>query len=326
MLWILAVFVASLVTTLVLTPIFIHKLRASGMVGHDVHKEGRPEVPEMGGFVILFGFSAGLLAAIPFLSSGLAPLFAGFLTVLITGLIGVCDDLFGIRQSVKAWLPIFAAVPLMAIQAGVTSVIFPGFGLIELGIIYSLIVIPLEVAVLSNATNMLAGYNGLEAGLGAIASLFLAAAGYLSGNIIVTVLMLALAGACLAFLKFNRFPARVFMGDVGSFTIGAGLAAAIIIGNLETAGAIIVGAYLINGVITVIDIARRKPIEKFASLKNNVLVPPDKTYVQNLYYWLERHGNFTEKRLVKAFWALGVMFGVAGLAYLLWMRTIMVGG
>jgi hypothetical protein len=58
--------------------------------------------------------------------------------------------------------PIIAALPLMAIAAGETTMFIPFFGIINLGIIYSLIVIPIGVTGASNAFNMLAGFNGLE--------------------------------------------------------------------------------------------------------------------------------------------------------------------
>jgi UDP-N-acetylglucosamine--dolichyl-phosphate N-acetylglucosaminephosphotransferase len=317
MLWILLIFAASFLATLLLGPPCISKLREAGILGHDIHKEGKPEVPEMGGLIILFGFSLGMLIAIPFLSDSLTRLFAAFLTILLTGLIGICDDLFGIRQKTKAWLPVFAAVPLMVIQAATSTITIPFLGTIDLGIAYALFLIPLEVTVIANASNMLAGYNGLEAGTGAIACLFLAAAGFLAGNLTVVVLMVSMAAACLAFLRFNRFPARLFMGDVGSFTIGAAIASAIIIGNMETVGGIIIGVYLLNGLITSVDILRGKPIKKFSDVKDGVLIPPAKTYVQTLYFWLEHRGKLTEKKLVSLLWILGILFGLLGLAVLI---------
>ena len=76
----------------------------------------------------------------------------------------------------------------------------------------------------SNAVNLADGLDGLAAGLCVIAGLGLAALGLAHGQPEVSIAAAALAGACLGFLWFNRHPARVFMGDVGSLALGGMLA------------------------------------------------------------------------------------------------------
>ncbi len=317
MIWLLLVFLSAFLVTLYLTPVFIKKLKAAGVVGVDIHKEDKTSIPEMGGLVILFGLATGVFLSIPFFSNGLTFLFAAFLTILITGIIGICDDLFGIRQKKKAWLPVFAAIPLMVTQAGVSTMNLPGYGPIEFGILYPLIIIPLAITVASNATNMLAGYNGLEAGLGLIAAVFVGIGGLLIGRVEVSILMFALAGGLLAFLKFNYYPAKIFMGDVGTFTIGSAIAAAVIIGNMEMVGIIALGAFIINGVITIFDLVRGKPIKKFSGVKKGLLIPPKKKYVYTLYYYIESITKCTEKRLVHIVLLIGLVFGLLSLLFLL---------
>jgi phospho-N-acetylmuramoyl-pentapeptide-transferase len=77
----------------------------------------------------------------------------------------------------------------------------------------------------ANAANLADGLDGLEAGLCVISSLGFAVLGLKGSQPTVAILALALAGACLGFLWFNRHPARVFMGDVGSLGLGAAMAA-----------------------------------------------------------------------------------------------------
>jgi len=314
MYWVLLVFLASLISTLVVTPIFIRRLMESGVTGHDIHKQDGTQVAEMGGLAVVFGFSVGAFIAIPFVNGDLVSLFGAILTIMLTGLIGICDDLFGIRQKYKAWLPIFAAIPLMALQAGDHTMIVPFVGLVDFGVIYPLLFIPVGVAVLANATNMLAGYNGLEAGLGFITCSFIGVAGLIAGRPLVYVLMFAMAAACLGFLKYNRFPSRVFPGDVGTFTIGAAIAAAVIVGNMEFVGVIASMPYIINGLITSFSVARGKPIQKFSRTENGILVPPERKYVTTLYFELERLFRLTEKELVHAIWLIGAAFGLLSLA------------
>ncbi len=313
MYWTVLVFLASLISTLIVTPVFIKRLKAAGITGKDIHKMGKSEVAEMGGLAIIFGFSVGAFIAIPFMNGDMVSLFAAILTITLTGMIGICDDLFGIRQKFKAWLPIFASIPLIALQAGDHTMIVPFVGLVDFGIIYPLLFIPIGVTVLANASNMLAGYNGLEAGLGFITCGFIGIAGLIAGRPLVYALMFAMAAACLGFLKYNKLPSRIFPGDVGTFIIGAAIASAAIVGNMEFVGIIASMPFIINGVITGIGVALGKPIEKFSKVENGVLVPPSRQYVSTLYFELERLFRLTEKKLVYMIWAMGIVFGLLSL-------------
>jgi len=313
MYWSIIVFLASLVSTLLVTPIFIRRLKEAGVMGRDIHKQDADQVAEMGGLAIVFGFSVGAFIAIPFVNGDLVSLFGAILTIVLTGMIGICDDLFGIRQKYKAWLPIFAAIPLMALQAGDHTMIVPFVGLVDFGIIYPLLFIPVGVTVLANASNMLAGYNGLEAGLGFIACSFIGIAGLIAGRSLVYVLMFAMAAACLGFLKYNKFPSRVFPGDVGTFTIGAAIASAAIVGNMEFVAVVASMPYIINGLITSFSVVRGRPIQKFSKVEGGVLVPPGRQYVSTLYFELERLFRLTERKLVYIIWAMGIIFGLFSL-------------
>ena len=317
MYWVILVFLASLVSTVIVTPIFIRRLKEAGVMGRDIHKQDGTQVAEMGGLAVVFGFSVGAFIAIPFVNGDLVSLFGAILTIVLTGMIGICDDLFGIRQKFKAWLPIFAAIPLMALQAGDHTMIVPFVGLVDFGVIYPLFFIPIGVTVLANASNMLAGYNGLEAGLGFIICSFIGIAGLIAGRPLVYVLMFAMAAACLGFLKYNKFPSRVFPGDVGTFTIGAAIASAAIVGNMEFVAVVASMPYIINGLITSFSVMRGKPIQKFSKVENGVLVPPSRQYVSTLYFELERMFKLTEKGLVRIIWAIGVVFGIISLLTLM---------
>lgn len=314
--WIFSVFVVSFLATLLVTPVLIRKLRAAGIVGVDIHKEKKIRVPEMGGLAILFGFSTGIFISIPFFTDQIVYLFAAFLTILIMGVIGICDDIFGLRQRVKTWLPIFASIPLIVTQAGVHSMNIPFIGAVNFGIIYPIILIPVAVTIVANSFNMMAGYNGMESGLGFIACFFLGIAGLLTNRLEVSIIMFAMSGACLAFLRYNRYPSRIFPGDVGTFIIGASVASAVIIGNMETVGVIVLIPLLVNGIITSFGILRGKPIQKFSTVRNGILVPPSGEHVNTLYYRLEKAFRPSEKRLVSMVWTLGVIFGLLSILFL----------
>ena len=250
---VLAILGGSLLCALLALSLVIPRLRAAAVVGQDVHKKGRPEVPEMGGLVILIGFGAGLLLALAMMSffhlfvfANMLLLVAALSTILLAGLIGILDDLLGMSQWAKALLPIFAALPLMAVRAGHTWMWIPFLGRVNWWIFYPLVLVPLGVTVAANAVNMLAGFNGLEVGLGivAIGSLSILAAALQETTALI--ILLSGLGALLAVIYYNWYPARLLVGDVGTLSIGAIIATAVIVGNFETAGVIVMIPYAIE--------------------------------------------------------------------------------
>jgi UDP-N-acetylglucosamine--dolichyl-phosphate N-acetylglucosaminephosphotransferase len=250
------VFLISFLTTVFVTHFLIPRLRTAGIVGKDMNKPGHPEVPEMGGLGIILGFGAGIFLAFALeiclgemLAIDLIALLAAFATILLVALIGILDDLYGIDQVAKALLPIFAALPLIAIKIGKTTMKLPFLGPVDFGIYYSLILVPLGITGAANGVNMLAGFNGLEVGLGIIATGSLAIIAYTLNATTSLILLLAMLGALLATLYYNWYPARVLIGDLGTFSIGAILSVAVIMGDFEAAGVIVITPYFLDFLI-----------------------------------------------------------------------------
>ena len=203
-------------------PVIIRKMKAAGIVGHDVNKPGRPEVAEMGGLGIVMGVVGALLLAMAMntffgYSLNLDEIMAAMLTMVIIALIGIFDDLFDMRKDVKTLLPMVAALPLVALAAaGSTTVSIPFIGSFDFGIFYSIVLIPLGVTVAANLTNMLAGFNGMEAGMGSVIFACVALLAVANGSTEAGLIAAAMLGALIAFLRFNAYPAKVFIGDIGT--------------------------------------------------------------------------------------------------------------
>ncbi|MCS7197420.1 MAG: hypothetical protein NZ930_01835 [Candidatus Bipolaricaulota bacterium] len=235
--------------TFVLLRLLIPRLARAGIVGRDMNKPGQPSVAEMGGLGLIGGFGAGILTIIALrtffgtealVALNTVELLAVLATVLIIALIGLIDDLIGVHQGWKAIIPALAAVPLIVIEVGQQTMIIPFIGPVHFGVLYPLVLVPLGVTGAANAFNMLAGFNGLEVGLGTVAVGALAVIAARLGEGTSLVLLLAALGALLATLYFNWYPAKVFIGDVGTLTIGAVIATAVIIGNFEWAGVMVI--------------------------------------------------------------------------------------
>ena len=310
---IFAVLVASFLVSFVTVPVLIPRLRRAGIVGRDMHKPGQPEIPEMGGLALVAGFGAGILLAIAMetfwpnlLSIDLTVLLAVLCTVLLTTMIGILDDLMGMRQWVKALLPLVAALPLVAVRAGVSTMRIPFVGTVDFGPFYALILVPIGVTGAANAVNMLAGFNGLEVGMGLVAMGSLAVIAASLGATTSLILLLAGIGALLGVLYFNWYPAKVFVGDVGTLSIGAIIAAAVIVGNFETAGIIMFVPYVID---LLFKAAHRFP-KSFGELRAGKLYCPADGPKGLCQAIMKLTGGIHERTLVLVLMGIEAVFGM----------------
>ncbi|MFC1964484.1 glycosyltransferase 4 family protein [Chloroflexota bacterium] len=296
----------------------IPHLKRAKIVGKDVNKPNSPEVPEMGGLFLIAGFTVGTLLVITFntflnryLSINLTLVFAVLSVVLIIAIIGIVDDLIYIRRGVKALIPLIASLPLVAVRAGDTTMSLPFFGYVDFGIFYSIILVPLGVTGASNAVNMLAGFNGLEAGMGVVAMASLATVAYLIGETAAFLILIITIGALLATLYFNWYPARVFIGDVGTLSIGAIITSAVIIGNFEFAGVIVIIPYFLDFLIKA---ANRFPSKGWWGMyKNGKLYCPMPYPVGLAQLVMKITGGISERNISLTLIGIEAVFGAVAI-------------
>jgi len=272
----LASILISFLTSFILTPKIIEFLFAAKIVAVDINKKGKPKLPVGGGICISTGILTGILFYVgvktfsPSLSSldsqtSSIQLLAVISSILIVTLIGLLDDLnvktkaiqtkdginvkVGFPQWVKPLLTVPAAVPLMVINAGVTTMALPIIGVIDFGILYPLIIIPIGFVGASNMVNMLGGFNGLEAGMGTVYTFSLGVFAWMIGRTQAAVLLLTVCAALLAFLRYNKYPAKILPGDSLTYALGSLVAAGVIIGNMERAGLIVMLPFIIEFIL-----------------------------------------------------------------------------
>lgn len=302
--------------TYLLTPGLARKLAEAGISGKDMNKEGNPEVPEMGGLAITAGFVAGVLLGIGLISFemttatvGLKYILAALSTVLIMTLIGVIDDLIMVEQHVKAALPLLAALPLMAVKAGTTVMTLPLLGEVNFGIFYVFVLIPIAITGASNAMNMLAGFNGLEAGLGMIMCLSIAIVSFITGSTSALIISTAMLGALIGFIRYNWYPAKTLIGDVGTLTIGAVVASSVLIGNIEKAGIILIIPFFLE---LVLKMRGRFKAQSWCDVRGKKLVCQDRNKIYGwgrLVMYLSK--GIGERNLVLTILAVEALFGAA---------------
>jgi len=124
---------------------------------------------------------------------------------MLTGLIGLLDDILGWKKGVPQWVRVLstipAALPLMIAKYNSYIVHVPLYGVLYLGPLFPLVVVPIGVMGASNAYNMVAGYNGLEAGMGVVLLAFTAAFAAAKGLWFIVYASLVMAAALAAFLS-----------------------------------------------------------------------------------------------------------------------------
>lgn len=243
----------SFLLTLFFTPIWIKKAHQIGLVWEDMNKTGHPKnVGGSGGVGVMLGFALGVLVYIAIktfyfkTTDTIIGTFTVLTTILMVGFMGFMDDLLGwqkggLSKRSRLALLICAAVPLMVINAGSSTMLGINFG-----ILYPLFLIPLGIVGVSATYNFLAGYNGLEAGQGILILGALAFATWKTGNSWLSVIALIMVSSLIAFNFFNKNPAKVFPGDVMTYAIGALIAAIAILGNIEKVAAFFFIPYIIE--------------------------------------------------------------------------------
>ncbi|UCE14063.1 MAG: hypothetical protein JSV04_02525 [Candidatus Heimdallarchaeota archaeon] len=302
-------FIFSVIITWVVTPWVINASLNRGITTIDAHKTNHPNIPEPGGLAPLLGFIFTVLIILfaweYFLpnqedSQILEALLAGLLSVVIAGLIGFLDDVFKIKWRDKILLGFLPAIPLMALNVGKSTINLWILGDIDLGNLinlpyvgyinlYSLVIIPLAINFAFNSFNMLAGFNGLEAGNGVISLMIILVAAFFVNDPIVTLFVTSLLGGFLVLLRFNWYPAKILIGDTGTLTLGTGIIVALIIGNMDRLAVGLFGLHFINFLLFILYIVTGQTA-KIASVddEGNVVAPCPFTVYWFFPYFLKK--------------------------------------
>ena len=322
----------ALLIGLLLGPSFISWLRAKQGKGQPIRSDGpqshlaKRGTPTMGGLLILISVSISVL-----LWMDLRNIYV-WACLLVTGgfgLIGWLDDYDKVRKAHHAGLSGKTRLALEFLIAGVATWLMVragGTGLhvpfvketvADLGWFYILFGAFVIVA-FGNAVNLTDGLDGLATMPVIIASIAFLLITYLVGNVKfanylgiphvpgagdLTVLLLAIVGAGLAFLWFNAPPAAVFMGDTGSLALGGALGAVAVATHHEFVLAIVGGLFVVEALSVVIQVAVYK-----RTGKRVFLMAP-------IHHHFE-HLGWSEPTVVIRFWIISFVLALAGLATL----------
>jgi len=316
----ISVLVSFLLTVLFL-PKWIRICRKIGLLWEDMNKFGHPKnVASSGGAVVVLSFVLGVLTYLAlktFVFGGQVKaleIFALLSVVLILSIVGLTDDLLGwknngLSMKVRLLLAAAASIPLVVINAGTHTMALPFIGAVDFGILYPLFFIPLAVVGVGTTYNFLAGFNGLEAGQGILILSFLSFVSYISGSPWLAVVGLCMVGALVGFYYFNKVPAKVFPGDIITYSIGALIAGMAILGNFEKLAFVIFIPYIIE-VILKLRGGLKKHSFGIPDRKGMLKMPYDKVYgLEHLAIKiLNKFGGATERKVTYLIHAFQILF------------------
>jgi phospho-N-acetylmuramoyl-pentapeptide-transferase len=300
----LITFVVTFVIAFVLYPPFIRVLRR--MKARQVIQDELPDshqrkagTPTAGG--ILFATIAIVAGALASAAghSGALPALAG---LAAGGLIGFADDRSkltvgtrGIPARLKFPVQLLLAVPvawLATVQGASHQLFLPATP----WLVFPLAV--LAIVATANAVNLTDGMDGLAGGLSAIAlaALALLLPGAPAGEKAVA---MSLCGALVAFLVFNRYPARVFMGDTGALAIGFALAAMAVQQGVIVLLPLIGLVFVLETLSVIIQVAYFKA------------TGGRRVFTMTPIHYTFHHAGWSENRIALSFWGAGLVSALA---------------
>lgn len=316
---------ASFFIALLLMPLWIKKAKQIGLIWKDMNKLTAEKIAGSGGIIVLLAFVVSVFIFVAYRtfylgdSSHLIEIITLISVVLLAGGIGFVDDLFGwqhgglSRRSRLIMLAI-AAIPLMAINAGKHQMALPFFETFDFGLFYPLLIIPLGIVGATTTFNFLAGFNGLEAGQGAILLSALSLVAFLTGNSWIALVGLCMVAALLAFLFFNFTPAKVLPGDVMTYSVGSLIAIIAILGNFEKIAVFFFIPYILETILK-----SRGKLTKHSFGKpqkdGSLDLLYDKIYgLEHLAIYIMKKTGIkpTEKRVVYLIWIFQILVILAG--------------
>lgn len=308
-----AITIASIVSfliTLIATPILIRYLRKIGLTDTDMNKKNIPVLPRSGGLAVANGLFAGIMTSIFVLTfffktkEGIIQLLAALISISTITFIGFIDDLLGtlgkqskfrgLRQWQKPLLVLPAAIPLMVVNSGTSTMHVPIIGTIYLGLLYPLILIPIAVVGAGNMVNLLAGFNGLETGMAIIYTGMLGSFAYIHGRPVAATIAFITFASLLAFYFFNKYPAKILPGDSLTYLLGAVLACIAILGDMEKKVLIAAFPFFIEFALKLRGKLKKQSYGKYKDGKVQSLY--DKIY--SLPHIFTITGKYTEKQVV----------------------------
>lgn len=307
--------VSSFAITIILMPFIIGYFRTK-QLGQTTREEGptwhevKTGTPTMGGVVFLV--SAGVTIIWTAIWQNVFTVSLGLLVfiLMLYGLLGFLDDYIKLIKKRNLGLTSAQKFIGQVVGGALFYIVYrmqglPSelnlFGLVDvnLGWFYGLVIIFWLVG-FSNAVNLTDGLDGLATGTSIIAYAAYAVIAFYQEQLDVLIFCLAVIGGLIGFLGFNKKPAKIFMGDVGSLALGGGLAAVSVLLHQEWTLLLIGLIFIVETLSVILQVGsvklRNKRVFKMAPI----------------HHHFEMSG-WSEWRIVITFWTIGLLMALIAL-------------
>ncbi len=232
--WIhLLIFFTAFSASLIAIPLAARKFKDAGLKGVNLHSKSREVLPESLGLIIGMITIIIIILTSFLLGQLISLIYTIVMSATIALVLGFADDVLSIRWRYKILIPFIASIPLILNYTGSTTVEIPFIGVIELGLIYTLILIPLITVYMANSINIYAGVNLLEVGQVIVLTGVIIFIGVVTGSVLALHMAIPFLGCCLALAWFNKYPARVFVGNSFTYFSGMFLVSVALLANME---------------------------------------------------------------------------------------------
>ncbi|WP_333023105.1 phospho-N-acetylmuramoyl-pentapeptide-transferase [Wolbachia endosymbiont of Pentidionis agamae] len=305
------VFFTSFFLSVLIFPYFIKFLKKINKKGHPIrssmlesHTIGKKNTPTLGGIVILISSFFSLILW----SQLKSEIFILITITIFFALMGLIDDYLkikadnykGLSMEVKILVQFIVIVCILKICPANSKILIFRNVFVDLGILY----IPFAAFIIvgaANAVNITDGLDGLAATQAITAFLSLGFIAYFSGaGADIILFCTAFIGAILSFFWFNTHPAKIFMGDVGSLSIGAALGSISILVKRELVLALIGIIFVIETLSVIIQVSYFRYAQfKYGEKRKVFLMAP-------IHHHLERKG-WSENTIVMRFWIISIL-------------------
>jgi UDP-GlcNAc:undecaprenyl-phosphate/decaprenyl-phosphate GlcNAc-1-phosphate transferase len=236
----------------ILTPLVARlaiRLGAYDMPDRDRPRVHTQPIPRIGGLAI----AAGILITTLIFVDVSGPIAGVMIAVPVVVAIGLYDDLRGMSAKVKLLAVMAAAlIPVIGYDMRFERIGLP-FVSFDLGLVVAIPLTLLWIALVANLVNLIDGMDALAAGIVAIAAATLSVMAMSFGRAEVAAIAAIVCGATIGFLRHNYHPAKIFMGDSGSLTLGFVLGSLAVEGVLKTPATIALAVPLLIMAVPILD-------------------------------------------------------------------------
>jgi UDP-GlcNAc:undecaprenyl-phosphate GlcNAc-1-phosphate transferase len=312
----LFLFIASMVTSFIATAAVKRIAEEVGAIDHpNERKFHAAATPRMGGLSIIFGFGFPLMLmaanshAAELVSKNVTYLFAVLSSGSLIVALGVYDDLLGSDAPKKFLVQTACAVILVSFGIHFSSISIGRFS-IQLGV-FGLVASVIWIVFIINAFNFIDGIDSLATVVAITVSVAFAVIAMLRSDVFSLVIMTALAGSLVGFYRWNRPPAKIFMGDTGSLFIGLLLAACSIARPIKAGTALIIGGPMLALALPVLDtlIVMKQRFGREASLGARILsmFNADRRHFHHIL--VEKYGSIN--KAIFSIWIITLLFALS---------------